>query len=37
MSVGEQQVLTVARALMGQPLLVLLDEPSEGVAPRIVQ
>ena len=34
---GEQQMLTVARTLMGQPLLVLLDEPSEGVAPLIVQ
>ena len=33
MSGGEQQMLTVARTLMGQPLLVLLDEPSEGVAP----
>ena len=30
-------MLTVARTLMGQPLLVLLDEPSEGVAPPIVQ
>ena len=37
MSGGEQQMLTVARTLMGQPLLVLLDEPSEGVAPRIVE
>ena len=37
MSGGEQQMLTVARTLMGQPLLVLLDEPSEGVAPLIVQ
>ena len=34
MSGGEQQMLTVARTLMGNPLLVLLDEPSEGVAPR---
>ena len=33
MSGGEQQMLTVARTLMGNPLLVLLDEPSEGVAP----
>jgi len=36
MSGGEQQMLTVARTLMGNPLLVLLDEPSEGVAPVIV-
>src|SRR5262249_18863091 len=33
MSGGEQQMLTVARTLMGNPLAVLLDEPSEGVAP----
>ncbi|ARP87044.1 ABC transporter ATP-binding protein [Bordetella genomosp. 9] len=37
MSGGEQQMLTVARTLMGNPYLVLLDEPSEGVAPIIVQ
>ena len=37
MSGGEQQMLSVARTLMGQPLLVLLDEPSEGVAPLIVE
>jgi len=37
MSGGEQQMLTVARTLMGNPLLVLLDEPSEGVAPIIVE
>lgn len=36
MSGGEQQMLTVARTLMGNPLLILLDEPSEGVAPIIV-
>ena len=36
MSGGEQQMLTVARTLMGNPLLILLDEPSEGVAPVIV-
>jgi branched-chain amino acid transport system ATP-binding protein len=34
---GEQQMLTVARTLMGNPLLVLLDEPSEGMAPLIVE
>ena len=34
---GEQQMLTVARTLMGNPLLVLLDEPSEGVAPLIME
>jgi branched-chain amino acid transport system ATP-binding protein len=37
MSGGEQQMLTVARTLMGNPLLILLDEPSEGVAPVIVE
>ena len=37
MSGGEQQMLTVARTLMGNPLVVLLDEPSEGVAPVIVE
>jgi branched-chain amino acid transport system ATP-binding protein len=37
MSGGEQQMLTVARTLMGNPSLVLLDEPSEGVAPIIVE
>ncbi len=37
MSGGEQQMLTVARTLMGNPYLVLLDEPSEGVAPVIVE
>lgn len=36
MSGGEQQMLAVARTLMGNPRLVLLDEPSEGVAPVIV-
>jgi branched-chain amino acid transport system ATP-binding protein len=36
MSGGEQQMLSVARTLMGNPLLVLLDEPSEGMAPLIV-
>jgi len=37
LSGGEQQMLTVARTLMGNPYLVLLDEPSEGVAPVIVE
>ena len=37
MSGGEQQMLTVARTLMGNPYLVLLDEPSEGMAPLIVE
>jgi branched-chain amino acid transport system ATP-binding protein len=37
MSGGEQQMLSIARTLMGNPDLLLLDEPSEGVAPRIVE
>ncbi len=37
MSGGEQQMLTVARTLMGNPYLVLLDEPSEGVSPLLVE
>lgn len=37
MSGGEQQMLSMARTLMGNPYLVLLDEPSEGVAPIIVE
>jgi branched-chain amino acid transport system ATP-binding protein len=37
MSGGEQQMLTIARTLMGNPMLVLLDEPSEGIAPVIVE
>jgi len=37
MSGGEQQMLSVARTLMGNPYLVLLDEPSEGMAPVIVE
>jgi branched-chain amino acid transport system ATP-binding protein len=37
MSGGEQQMLTIARTLMGNPKLVLLDEPSEGLAPVIIE
>src|SRR6266849_1524020 len=37
LSGGEQQMLTVARTLMGRPRILLLDEPSEGLAPVIVQ
>ena len=37
MSGGEQQMLTIARTLIGNPKLILLDEPSEGLAPVIVQ
>ena len=34
---GEQQMLTIARTLMGNPAIILLDEPSEGLAPKIVE
>lgn len=37
MSGGEQQMLAVSRTLMGNPYMVLLDEPSEGVAPVIAE
>jgi branched-chain amino acid transport system ATP-binding protein len=37
LSGGEQQMLTIARTLMGNPAILLLDEPSEGLAPIIVQ
>jgi branched-chain amino acid transport system ATP-binding protein len=37
MSGGEQQMLTIARTLMGNPLVILLDEPSEGIAPIVVE
>jgi len=37
MSGGEQQMLAIARTLMGNPACILLDEPSEGLAPTIVE
>lgn len=36
LSGGEQQMLTICRSLMGNPLLILIDEPTEGLAPKIV-
>jgi branched-chain amino acid transport system ATP-binding protein len=36
MSGGEQQMLTLARTMMGDPQLVIIDEPTEGLAPKIV-
>jgi branched-chain amino acid transport system ATP-binding protein len=37
LSGGEQQMLTIARTLMGNPEILLLDEPSEGLAPLVVE
>jgi branched-chain amino acid transport system ATP-binding protein len=37
LSGGEQQMLTICRTLMGDPDLVMIDEPTEGLAPRLVQ
>ncbi len=37
MSGGEQQMLTLCRTLMGNPRLVMIDEPTEGLAPRVVE
>lgn len=37
LSGGEQQMLTLCRALMGDPELIIIDEPTEGLAPKIVE
>ena len=37
LSGGEQQMLTICRTLMGDPDLVMIDEPTEGLAPKIVE
>ncbi len=36
LSGGEQQMLTICRSLLGNPLAILIDEPTEGLAPKIV-
>src|SRR5260370_23575219 len=37
LSGGEQQMLTICRALLGNPRVILIDEPTEGLAPKIVE
>ena len=37
LSGGEQQMLTMCRTLMGDPDLIMIDEPTEGLAPKIVE
>jgi branched-chain amino acid transport system ATP-binding protein len=37
LSGGEQQMLTICRTLMGDPHLIMIDEPTEGLAPKLVQ
>ena len=37
LSGGEQQMLTICRTLMGDPDLIMVDEPTEGLAPRLVE
>jgi branched-chain amino acid transport system ATP-binding protein len=37
LSGGEQQMLTLCRTLMGDPTLIMIDEPTEGLAPKIVE
>ena len=37
LSGGEQQMLTMCRTLMGDPDLILIDEPTEGLAPKLVE
>jgi branched-chain amino acid transport system ATP-binding protein len=34
---GEQQMLTICRTLMGDPDLIMIDEPTEGLAPKLVE